>query len=871
MILSFSSKVFSVNEIKVADVRIQLLSPHLVRLEILGPLGFEDRKTFLVTERNWQEVKFLTVREGNAKEIQTKFYKIRILDKCRGLQDIEIRSAKGDILYKYDGLPFKKFVFPAPHEMKRVFVLADIPRVIPPLWGATPPPDGALPPNNPLAKTSGWDFRNYATDIYVFICDGATYSEIRAEYLRLTGRIPLPPLFVLGFWDSRYYPYTDKEALSVIDRYRKEGIPLDVFVVDTDWRKGGSDGYEIETKYFSNLRGFFEQAHKRNVRVAFNDHPVSQAKPLDQAEFKYRWDGLTSILDLGLDFWWYDKNWGKIINSPIEEIDREIWGQRIYYDIISRYRPATRPLLMSMVSQHPASHRYPIWWTGDISSTYDALKEGVGDTIKGGINFLPWIHQDLGGHTGSPSAELYVRFLEWGCLSPVTRVHCTSGQIRYPWAFGEEAQKIVTEYIRLRYRLIPTIYTAARRAYDDGTPILRRCDFDYPQFSEARDNTQYLLGDDILVAPIISEKNISPIPENFFRTPDGKSGMLGEYFANKSLEGKPALVRIDRQIDFEWGGGSPDTKIKNEEFSARWTGMIGPAKEDINLEFALTSDDGVRLWFDDKLVLDKWILRNPATDFISISVVKGKIHKIRIEFFENTGAAVCKLGWIPPKIYAERSVWIPPGMWENVWTGEIVSGQIKMNVQAPLWMTPMFVRRGAIVSLAPEMQFTSEKPWNPITLEVYPPVSGSVVRQLYEDDGHSLDYVENKCSVTWFAISRKSAKQIDFAISSAKGNYEGQLTERGWIVRFHLTPDERPSQILIDGKNIMLDIKENNDLKTPHARIILPSAKDILNKMPEMPLSGKGTSPPASAGVVVEVWLNSQKIILPRNISILLN
>ena len=862
---------FAVTEQIVGDFRIQLLSPRLVRLEKKGPLGFEDRATFLITQRNWQEVKYITTRKGNGREIQTQFYSVRIPDRFQNLDDIEIRSTKGEILYKYDGLPFKKFVFPAPHNMKRVFILADIPRVVPPPWGATPPPDGTLTDSNPLAETSGWDFRNSATDIYVFICDGATYTEMRVEYLQLTGRIPLPPLFVLGFWDSRYYPYNDKEALSVIDRYRKEGIPLDVFVVDTDWRKGGSDGYDIETEYFPDMRLFLDEAHKRNVKVMFNDHPVPRAKALDPIELKFRWQGVTSLLDLGLDFWWYDKNWGKIIDGPIEEIDREVWGQRIYYDIFMRFRPNVRPLLMSMVSEHPASHRYPVWWTGDIHSTYGALKEGVIDSVKGGINLLPWIHQDLGGHTGSPSAELYVRFLQWGSLSPITRVHCTSGKIRYPWAFGDEAQKIVTEYIKLRYRLIPTIYTAARRAYDDGTPILRRCDFDYPQFSEARDNTQYLLGDDILVAPVIDGQNIVSLPENFIRMPDGKSGFIGEYFTNRNLEGKPAVIRVDKQIDFDWGNGSPDTKLKADEFSVRWTGYIGPLKENTKIEFAVTSDDGIRLFFDDKCVLDKWSLRNAATDFVTVSIIKDKLHKIRVEFFENTGAALCKLGWIPPNRNAERSVWIPPGLWENLWTGEIVQGAKTVKVIAPLWMTPMFVRRGAIISLAPEMQYTSEKKWDPITLEVYPPASENVVRQLYEDDGKSLDYLRNICSFTWFAISRKSAKQIDFAISSIKGNYEGQLTDRRWIVRFHLAPDERPSKIFVDGKNIMLDIKENKDLKNPLAKIILPSSINLLNQMPDMPLKGQGSSPPSSAGVVVEVWLNSRKTILPRNISIILN
>jgi hypothetical protein len=861
----------STSEIKVGDVRIQLLSPHLIRLEKQGSLGFEDRKTFLVVERSLQEVKFITARKGIAREIQTQFYKVRIPDVCRGIEDIEIRSTKDDILFKYDGLPFKKFTFPAPYEMARAFVLADIPRVVPPMWGATPVPEGAIPSNSLLVKTSGWDFRNAATDIYIFVCEGATYAEMRAEYLKLTGRIPLPPRYVLGFWDSRYYPYTEQEALSVIDRYRKEGIPLDVFVVDTDWRKGGSDGYDIEAKLFPDMRRFLNEAHKRYVKVVFNDHPVAKAKSLDPIEIKFRWDGVTSLLALGLDSWWYDRNWGKIIEGPIQEIDREVWGQRVYYDIFSRFRTGERPLLMSMPSEHPASHRYPIWWTGDIASTYDALREGIIDSIGGGVRLMPWVHQDLGGHTGNPSAELYVRFLEWGCLSPVTRVHCTTGKIRYPWAFGSEAQKIVTEYIKLRYRLLPVLYTAARKTYDDGTPILRRCDFDFPQFEEARDNTQCFLGDDILIAPVSDGNKAQTISSSFLKTPDGKTGLLGEYFANKNLQGKPALIRIDKVVDFDWKGNSPEKGIREDEFSIRWTGKLGPIPATGKYEIAISSDDGIRLWLDGKLALDKWALRVAATDYVEFQFEKGKFYDIKIEYFENTGAAVCMLNWSQPGTNPERSLWLPPGEWENMWTGEVLKGPKTVEAAAPLWLTPMFVRLGAIITLAPQMQYTSEKPWDPVTLEVYPPISGNVVRHLYEDDGFSLGYLKGEFACTWFAVSRNTPKQIDFAISAAKGNFEGQLQKRGWFVRFHLLPNERPSQVWIDGKSISLNTVGIKDATAPYAWIILPSAPIPSSQIPLMPLSGAGSRPPSSAGVIVEIWLPSQSIALTQKISLQLN
>ena len=89
---------------------------------------------------------------------------------------------------------------------------------------------------------------------------------------------------------------------------------------------------------------------------------------------------------------------------------------------------------------------------------------------------------------------VYIRYLQSGNLSPITRIHCEKSHdyTRYPWAFGHETLEIVRKYVKLRYRLLPTIYTAAHQTYLDGTPLLRRLDEEYPQYAEAKDNSQYL-------------------------------------------------------------------------------------------------------------------------------------------------------------------------------------------------------------------------------------------------------------------------------------------------------------------------------------------------------------------------------------------
>jgi beta-glucosidase len=140
-----------------------------------------------------------------------------------------------------------------------------------------------------------------------------------------------------------------------------------------------------------------------------------------------------------------------------------------------------------------------------------------------------------------------------------------------------------------------------------------------------------------------------PIPSKYLSTDTGEEGLFGEYFDNMELNGKPTYSRVDKELYFDWGGGSPFDKRswKTDNFSVRWTGKIKPA---VSGEFILdlTSDDGVRLFLDDKLVIDHWTDHAPESREYQVNFTAGKEYKIIIEYYENGGGAVCKLGWTLP-------------------------------------------------------------------------------------------------------------------------------------------------------------------------------------------------------------------------------
>jgi alpha-glucosidase (family GH31 glycosyl hydrolase) len=839
MLLPVTAKAANRLDANVAgDVRVQFLSETLVRLELRGSHGFEDRNTFTVVKRPRA---LADSRETSSGMAIFAHGDVRVeVPNSHSLKGITIKAGR-KALYVCDGTTPPTDFFPGPASMPPAIAIADNPRIVPPKWGASAPPD-----NSRIRKrTSGWDVGNQALDIYVFL--PKSYEQFRKEFLSLTGPTEMPPLYNFGLWHSRYHPYTEQEALDVIDHYHNDEIPIDNFVVDTDWRVGASDGYAVNTKLFPDMKRFIDEAHNRHVRLMYNDHPEPVAQSaLDPKEMTFRHDGLASLLKIGADVWWYDRNWSTQLHEPAPGLPKEVWGAAIFHDITQEVNPNKRPLIMSNVpgidngqrhyAPHPAAHRYPVWWTGDTHSNFDFLRSGVANAVDGGVeSLIPYMSEDLGGHFGNPTPEVYARFIEYGALSPMMRLHCTVGETRDPWAFGDEVEGIVREYAKLRYRLLPMIYSAARRNYEDGTPLLRRLDLEWPTYEEASRNDQYMLGDDILVAPIVTSKDVAPtiIPRELFKTPNGSKGLQGDYFDNKSLAGKPKLTRVDPRVDFDWGDAAADTSLPVDNFSVLWTGKIGPMPVSGKYDFATITDDGVRLFIDGKAVIDAFRDMDHQQNKGSIELEAGKSYNIRMEYFDSGGEAAAHLMWIRPDALrptdATRTVWIPPGQWVDQWSEHVVKGPALIDVQAPLEMTPMWMRAGSIAFLAPEMSYAEEHRWDPITIDAYvPEVSGTSIRTLYEDDGASNDYKDGRYSKTEVTLTRKG-DEVQVKIRPPRGKaYSAALKERGWKIRLHF-------QHLI-GKCTAVEDGQTTDCDIPDAPVVLHDIGEI----PIIPFTNSG-------------------------------
>jgi len=847
----------------VGNVRVQLLSESLVRLELKGPRGFEDRDTFHVLNRNWPGTGFSVETNSGVIQIKTANFSVSILQNAAALDDVTLASPEGVELYRFDGKLSNSRWLPGPSDQPQAWWFADTPRIIPPAWGLTPP---QLPASNSQLPNGGWDLSNNAPDVYVFIPRG-DYRQLRKDFLKLTGPTEMMPLYAFGAFDSRWYDYSEATALKQIDDYRQHQIPLDVLVVDTGWRQGASTGYKANTNLFPNLPRFFQEAHAKDVRVLFNDHPEplnTNVTGLDAKELNYRFNGLEGLLKDGLDIWWFDRNWWVALVPPEPGLKKEVWGMRLYHDTTLRVRPEQRPLIMANVDgidngirKRPmdvAAHRFAFQWTGDIGPGYEFLRRAVENAVHSGVaSLFPYESDDLGGHVSNPTTEQYIRWIEYGSLSPVYRPHCTHNLERMPWVFGPEAESVARRFVDMRYRLLPVFYAAAHENYETGEPLLRRLDLDFPQYAEASREDEYLLGKNILVAPVL-QGSMQLVPADWLKTPDGLQGLAGEYFANDALSGAPAMTRADAVLDFDWSKISPAKEIPRTHFTARWNGTIEVPASVGDVKLAALVDDGARVWVDGQLVIDAWGPHAATMSEANAVLTAGQPHQLRIEYLQLDYDALIRLEWQPvSNNTATRVAWVPPGDWIDAWTGTVITGPVTVTNQAPLDQMPIYVRSGAILPLAPEMQFTGQKPWNPITLDIYPDADETTQANLYEDDTVSIAYKHGEFRNT----SIKSAvdvanKIVRVEIGAASGSFHGALKKRAWTLRIHppagMGKNSTPSEVNLDGKKIDAAINRlaRNETAMPFGdKSGSPDADVYEITLPAMPVSN---------GHVVEIF-----------------
>ncbi len=792
-------------QIVYGGIRVQLMSEEVVRIERAGKKGFCDRDTFFIPDRaQYADSRIAWSQEENV--ICFGEYELYLPEGGKTLAGVKLEK-NGQRVYTYRKQK-NSGELPALDKTPEVFAIADSPRILIPEGGYT------------AERKGEYSVEENVQDVYLLLC-GKDFKKLRRLYVELTGRSEFVRLSTLGGWESKYYAYSEEEAKQLILDYEKHNIPLDNMVIDTDWRDCADGwGYDINKKLFPDMKRFLDFAHEHGVEVMFNDHPEpvqGTESVFDGPEIAYREKNLQALMELGLDTWWYDRNWGTHLLSASENVFWETFGLYLFTDVTRHFyqkqaknkevyrRPVVMGNVVNVVNgcyqgiKDTASHRYSIQWTGDIFCDDDSLAREVATMLKASENGIAYVNSDCGGHIGDPEKELFVRWMQFGTLSPVFRPHCTNtvARPRDPWVFDEETLDIVREYNNLRYRLLPVIYTAAHENYETGAPIFRRLAWNYPKDKRAaRCDDEYMLGEDLLIRPVVGKQSVA-VPKANYTSP-----IQATYYEGRECEGKPLAKTQYPMLDKMWNHCAPEKGVPVYDFSARFEAEV---LFDRDVQLIIRCDDGATVYLDGEKVFEDKTLHS-AMSFPLKVVEGGKKHKVVIEYFQAGGEA--SIGLYYKQIVKEGvlPVYLPEGRWLDTFDGKVYAGGRIIRKAYALRAMPLFVRLGSIVPLAHEARNTKEQKWDKLVLDYYPDKAASDAGCLYEDDGETTAYKGGAYRKTKYGAHYEEGENaFVVTLDAAEGAFTGEraFTEREVAVKFHqMKGIGRPKKIIVNGESV---------------------------------------------------------------------
>ena len=526
-----------------------------------------------------------------------------------------------------------------------------------------------------------------ADSIDYYFLYGPEFDRVIAAYREITGEAPLFGKWAYGYWQCKNRYDSQQELESIAAKYRQLHIPLDNIVQDWFW--WNIMGEPVFNKNYPDPKGMVETLHKDHVHLmisvwpffrpgspVYDDmdkrgffiartsspsfHPVGQAlyDAFNPEARKYYWKLMNDALfKIGVDAWWLDTtepetegretnilvtnkvaigNGARYANEfPLLTTTAVYQGQRAASD-------RKRVFILSRSGYAGSQRNAAAVWSGDIDPNWETFRRQIPAGLNLSVSGIPYWTTDIGGFvSGNPDdpayRELYTRWFQFGAFCPIFRAHGTRTTNQNEiWSYGPEGQKILTAYDRLRYRLMPYIYSNAWRVTSEGYTLMR------PLVMDFRND--------------VRAQNVS------------------------------------------------------DEF------LFGPA-----------------------------ILVNPVTEPGAVS----------------------------------RQIYLPGATWYDFWTGASTQGPRAIDVAAPLDRIPLFIRAGSILPLGPDIEYTAEKPADPLEIRVYRGADGKFA--LYEDENDTYDYEKGVYATIQFSWSDSTQT---LTIGTRKGSFPGMLASRTFHVVF---------------------------------------------------------------------------------------
>lgn len=404
-----------------------------------------------------------------------------------------------------------------------------------------------------------------------WITAGDTPSEIEENYANATGKVPMMPEYGMGFWQSRLRYQTQEEVLKIAREYKKRNLPLDVIVIDFfHWPHEGD--WKFDSIYWPDPSDMVCKLRKMGIELMVSIWPTVERESENYPEMEelgylirsehgkrlgqlgdsclidvtnpksrdFVWDKIReNYYKKGIHIFWLDEAEPEMTGYEychyryyrgaaleIGNIYPREYARLVYEGMRNEGQPNIVNLLRCAWA---GSQKYgALVWSGDIDSSFQALRNQLAAGLNMGIAGIPWWTTDIGGFHGGnihdeKFHELLIRWFEFGTYCPVMRLHgfrepfqeaigtsgggkVPSGAVNEVWSYGEKVYKVCKKYLNIRERMKPYIKKTMQQAHEKGTPVMRPLFYDFPKEAEAwKIEDQYMFGSDVMVAPILYE------------------------------------------------------------------------------------------------------------------------------------------------------------------------------------------------------------------------------------------------------------------------------------------------------------------------------------------------------------------------------
>lgn len=492
-----------------------------------------------------------------------------------------------------------------------------------------------------------------AIDYTVF---AGTADEVIASYRELTGPSPMLPRWMFGYIHCRERYVSSDDILNNAREFRKRNIPIDVIVQDWQWwGKYGWNAMQFDEDHYPDPKALTDELHNMDIKLMLsvwskidkNCEVGRQASAqgyyidgtdwidfLNKAAADFYWDNFSKrLVPTGVDSWWQDATependdllHRKVKDNTLPgELFRNIYTlfvSKTVYDGLLNDRPGMRPSILTRSGCAGIQRYGSVTWSGDVNNDWNAFRKqiigGLGQNAAG----LPWWTYDAGGffrprdqYESEDYKERLCRWVQTAVFLPFMRVHGYMSQTE-PWRYGEKTEANITKQIKLRYKLLPYIYSNVARVSSEGYTMMRPLVFDFANDAKALENpqnTDFMCGDALLVSPITEggqKEWTTYLPQSagWYSFDTNKYFKGGKDVTTKvSLESIPVFAKAGSIIPMAGAEMSNSSQVNDTPLEIR----------------VYTGADAAFVYYED--------------DGVSMQYTKGNYSRIRMEWKEST-------------------------------------------------------------------------------------------------------------------------------------------------------------------------------------------------------------------------------------------